>query len=53
MEAQAKADHASEEEGVHMPRAKLRAPRPQQGSRGLDWHKEALLPKARREEVEV
>ena len=26
MEAQAKADYASEEAGVHMPRAKLRAP---------------------------
>ena len=54
MEAEAEIKQRDyKEEGVCVPRSQLRAPRPFKGSWGPHWHQEALLQKARREEVEM
>ena len=54
MEAQTKKQgRGGEEEGVCVPRGRLRAPRPLTGLGGPHRDQEALLKEARREEGEV
>ncbi|URE27015.1 Zinc finger protein [Musa troglodytarum] len=53
MEAEAENQQGAEEEGVRVPGEELRAPPPVEGARRPHRHQEALLPQARREEMEV
>ena len=53
LEAQAEDQQGAEAQGVPLPRAHLRPPRPVPRPRRPHRHQEALLPQARREEVEV
>jgi len=53
METEAENEQGDKEEGLCVPRSKLRSPRPFKGPGGPNWHQEALLQKARREEVEM
>lgn len=53
MEAKAKNKQRSSQKGVCLSWEELRAPRSVKGARRSHWNKEALQPKARREEMEV
>lgn len=53
VEAPAENDQGGTQAGLRVSRAFLRAPQPDEGSRRPHRHQEALLPEARREEVEV
>ena len=53
LEAKAEDYKRTKTEGLSVPGAHMRPPRPIEGSRRPDWDQKALLEKARREEVEV